>query len=152
MSQNASLSLFGSLVTTSDRQLYLERINQLKLAAFTVKQLQEDVALDDIDREIRAYLRACVVNANSSTLEKALDLLKDQLIQAEEVGVQVAFAPTRKELMKIANSLMRTFGKKVVLRVKIAPEIWGGAIVEFGGVITDKSLRSQVLKSIHGSV
>lgn len=152
MKQYESHPEFASILTTADRQLYVERIDQMKSEAFTLQKIQEEAALDAIDREIRAYITSAVSNSSSSGIEKALDRLKNELMQLEEVGVQLAFLPTRRDLKKMSESLHRMTNRATVLRVSVVPEIWGGVILELNGRLEDRSLRSYIMKSMYGSI
>lgn len=152
MNRPESLLSLESLITTSDRQLYIERITALKQEVFSLDRLAQKPATDAIDREIRAYVTQESQTATASGLEKSLDELKRKIAEIEEVGIQTAFSPSRADLEHIVEVLHRTFGKQVIVRVQIVPEIWGGIVIEFRGTVYDRSLRASILKGQYGSI
>lgn len=152
MNQTESLLTLESLLTTTDRQLYVERINTLKQEAFSLDQLTRKPTTNAIDQEILTYVTHNSQTPTASQLEKSLDELKRKITEVEEACIQIAFTPSRADLERIVEVLQQKFGEKVIIQVQIAPEIWGGMILEFRGTVYDQSLRASILKEQYGSI
>lgn len=61
-----------------------------------------------------------------------------------DAEVQLPWEPTTDELGRLKATLEKTTGKKVLINLKIAPEILGGAWVKIGDKIFDNTIRKEL--------
>lgn len=121
-------SLFGASKTAFDEQLASLGIS----LAEAFKEVFTLAGCDLADRE--------KVRETLASMSKALDELPI-------VFLTLAFEPSGKMVGKMYSFLTKTLGKSIVIDVKTEPLILGGAIVEYGGVYKDVSLKTKIEKT-----
>lgn len=133
-------SLFGATSSVFDKQL--DSAGMSLVAAF--KEVFTIAGAGHSDHDLPAgrqeKIREVLVD-----ISKALDELPI-------VSLTLAFEPSGKMVEKIYSFLTTTLQKPIVADIKIEPLILGGAIVEYGGVYKDVSLKTKIDKTFREGV
>lgn len=69
---------------------------------------------------------------------------KSYLRNLEQINLELAFEPSRDFLAKISSWFATTFGKKIILRIDVRPEIIAGVRIEYKGRYQDYSLSKAI--------
>lgn len=75
-----------------------------------------------------------------------ISFLKEHFSKRPIAIITLAFSPTSNILKKISDWFLSHTKEKVILDIKIAPEILGGLIIEFKGKYLNLSLQKQIDK------
>lgn len=100
-----------------------------------------------LDPEVMAFLRLLLENNRLDSLQVVLEAyreMRDQRMGILRGTLLVPMEIGEDQLRMVSEALGEATGKKVLLQVKLDPELLGGARVEVGGVVYDGSLKAQL--------
>lgn len=129
-----------------------------KMAAFlakpqltAAKQAEGVIAAcgDKLDDAGRNFVRQLCSNRRVSILpavSEQFDLMVAELQKLGEVTVTSAFPMNDAETAKLAASLKRRFAQDVRVSVEVDPALMGGAVIRFGDLVIDASVRGRLEK------
>ena len=99
---------------------------------------------------IQELERKNLISKNPERNKKFFENLKKHLLKIPQLKIEIAFEPKRNFLKKVLGFFEKNFQQKVILDVRVNPEIVGGIVFEFGGKIFDFSLSKKIEKMILG--
>lgn len=130
-----------------------EELLRRVLSTPTIPRDRRAAILGDIARrlalspEVRSFLGVLMENNRMDAMEAVLEIYRD--LRDQKMGILrgvlvVPMEVTQDQLGKVTKALGEATGKKVLLEVRVDPEVLGGARVEVGGVVYDGSLKAQL--------
>lgn len=109
--------------------------------------LEEVAGRLGLSPEVKGFLGVLMENNRMDALGAVLEIYRD--LRDQKMGILrgvlvVPMEVAQDQLGKVTEALEEATGKRVLLQVRLDPEVLGGARVEVGGVVYDGSLRVQI--------
>lgn len=121
--------------------------DKLKIIEAVSKKLKLNKTLENFSKVLVENKRTALLGSINESFQE----LYDGIMGRVKTELIVPFKPTSEEEDEIRNGLEKSTGKKVVINVKVDPELIGGVIARVGNTIYDGSLRTQ-LRNIKNNI
>ncbi len=108
-----------------------------------------DILIDSLYRTDSVQIRSRIQSwVNGLAIDRAarqqqLQAAKDQLLSLEYFQLTLAFEPTEKVIIRLANWCREQIDPQLVLDIRYEPGLIGGAVIEYQGKFVDLSLRKK---------
>ncbi len=112
------------------------------------KALVDNLGIDKKDR-FMVLLRNSHVNVNSvSALKDFLERLQEQIGKLPVLSITLAFEPNEETLKLLDEWFSLNLKKQFIFDIEVAPDIIGGAMINFNGKYLDCTLREKFAKIV----
>ncbi len=142
------ISSFSCIVTKQDSRKFIEQLERFERVLFNVnvdlpKEMEKIFSQEEVDF-LEAALEKEGIKLGEKTLAPFIKAVKEAILAAPTVGLELAFEPTEKVLREIADTLSSQYQKKVFIDVTINSAIIGGVVITENGKYKDFSLRKKI--------
>lgn len=132
----------------------LEEVEQLREFFYSpqITEREKRRALDALTQDMRSSTRNFLkVLSDNGRNDIFLDVLRNYEVLVEEhfgrveVEVVTAVEPSDEVLGRIKERLGKILdGREIILETRVDPDIMGGAVFRFGGILIDSSIRGRL--------
>jgi len=134
----------SEIFTKEDLIVFLEELSLIQ--NFIFQQNISDRILREKLTPLGLWLAQKLLSYPSEKGNNIINFLKEYFSKRPIAIITLAFSPTSDILKKISDWFLCHTKEKVILDIKVAPEILGGLIIEFKGKYLDLSLQKQIDK------
>lgn len=142
-------TLFDSIYTTSELQLFYKEIDQLVSVLFKESQPIEEIMQKLLSPEKKESLLAYLEKSNIDMKNPVM--IQEELLKIKKLGnnlpvvhLTLAFEPTTLILKNINLWFLRRLQKKVLLDIVLERTVLGGAFISFDGLYKDYTLKTKI--------
>jgi len=149
MSEEKKQRLLSLLITEMDRSELLSFLNALSDSLYKVDGAAKIILENNarFGKSLIAMLPEKWDTEDKDNASKILGALTKEIISIESVEVDIATDPTDRIINLISAWSTRAFKNKMIVSIKVKPEIIGGVIVVVDGVYKDLSLANKLSRA-----
>lgn len=142
-------TLFDSIYTTSELQLFYKEIDQLVSILFKESQPIEEIMQKLLSPEKKESLLDYLEKSNIDMKNPVM--IQEELLKIKKLGnnlpvvhLTLAFEPTTLILKNINLWFLRRLQKKVLLDIVLERIVLGGAFISYDGLYKDYTLKTKI--------
>ncbi len=137
--------LFQTILTTTDRDDWLDYLTKTKAWIYTQSEARDDIEKDSKYQLLKELIDINKLGHNDSkNLEITISGLEKQLQGIKILKLTLCFNPDRKMLREILIKMQQVLADTFILDIDIDKKILGGSVIEFEGKYYDRSLQRKI--------
>lgn len=141
----AQLQDFTAMFENSDlKKVLLDPSCNIDDKAAVINEVAKKI---DLGKTLKNFIMLLVEKKridHLKSINEAYQFLCDQKASRIKAQVTLPYEPAKEEVEEIRKGIEKSTGKKVIMDVKVDPDILGGVAAKVGSTIYDGSLRTQL--------